>query len=134
MIRIALGTSVLIVITVLIFVFSIPHANTPGESGPAPLVIAPVVPGISIRDVYKKGAHTITGSLKVPNHCTTVSVESVLDGEPTKGILILLTVLEDEGICLQEKVERSFTTSIVAEEKMPIRVLINGTEATVTLL
>jgi hypothetical protein len=133
-VRIVLGILVLSIITIVIFVFSTPHANTPNETEPVLPVVTPAVPAVSMSDVYKKGTRTITGSFEVPTPCTVVSAESTLENEPTQRVLVLLTVLEDKGICLQEKTKQSFTTSIVAGEGLPIRVLVNGVEATTTLL
>jgi hypothetical protein len=131
-VRIALGLFVIIAVAVLIVTFPTPHDTAPVAPKPVTVETLAKKPVVPVRDIYKKGTHTITGSLDLPNPCSTVSVESMLEGEPPERILILLTVLTDEGICVQEKTATPFETSLTAPEGVPLRVLVNGSEASVT--
>lgn len=115
------------------FAFSVPRTR----DSIAPIALAPlppIVPSVALRDVFKKGSHTITGSIEVPNPCTTVQAEASLVGSAssTQNILLALTIPEDQGVCLQEKSTVKFSTAIIAPARLPIVTTVNGSAATTT--
>lgn len=92
------------------------------------------VPVVALRDSFKKGVHTITGSYTAPNACTTVSADASLSGDASSTILVALSVPEDSSICLQVPTDESFSATVSAPAHLPIQVTVNGVLATTTPL
>ncbi len=117
------------------FILSVPH--TRDISSQARLEEATTtVPDVSLRDVFKKGVHTLTGSIDAPNPCTTLSAAASLVGSAssTQSILVALSMPVDTGTCLQQVTSLTFSTTIVAPAHMPLTATVNGSPATVTAL
>ncbi|MFZ3043862.1 MAG: hypothetical protein WA058_02005 [Minisyncoccia bacterium] len=111
------------------FILSVPRTRDI-ESPESPSVAA-TVPAVTLRDSFKKGVHTITGSLMAPNACATASAEASLQGE--SGILIAVSLPEDSDICLEVPTRTTFTTTISAPARLPITATVNGETATTTV-
>lgn len=112
------------------FILSVPHTRDIQKPG-SPSVAA-IVPAVTLRDSFKKGVHTVTGSLMAPNACATVSAEaSLLQGD--SGILINVSLPEDSDICLQVPTRTTFTTTISAPARLPLSATVNGKAATTTV-
>ena len=117
-------------IILVIFLISAPHTrDITSKSSPA---TATTTPSVAIQDVYKKGVHTIMGSIKAPNVCTTVSAQATLvgDASSTESILVAITTPEDSGVCLEVPSDVQFSTTITAPLSIPITVTVNGVTAT----
>lgn len=114
------------------FVFSVPHTRDTGV--PVTESATTSIPVVTLRDSFKKGVHTITGSLTAKNACSAVRAEATLLGETssTDSILVALSVSEDSGLCLQVPTRVSFTTTVSAGARLPITVTVNGAAATTT--
>jgi len=117
------------------FIISVPRARDGVRPPAAEKKAAVSVPPIALKDVYKKGTHTITGSLVAPNACTTVSAAAELanDAAP-ESILVAVTLTPSEGVCLQLPTKLTFTTSVAAPADVPLTATVNGTVATTTML
>lgn len=118
----------------VIFVFSVPRTSeiaTPQKNDE----VVPA-PSVALRDVYKKGVHTITGSMLAPNACTFVNAESTLIGDESKpsGINLILTISGDDGVCLQVPTTITFSVSVKAPSGLPISATLNGVIASTTPL
>jgi hypothetical protein len=113
------------------FVLSAPHTRDIVEESPALIATTTVQSSVAIRDVFKKGTHTITGSLSAPNLCTSLTATTTL---VDKRIQVNISMPEDVGVCLQEISMLKFSTSVVAPVNTPIDVLVNGVTATTTSL
>lgn len=126
-------SAIVAVIILIGFVFSVPHTRDNGTL--AIESVATDIPVVTLRDSFKKGVHTITGSLQAPNACSVVAAEASLSDETsdTSGILVVLSVSEDSDICLQVPTRVSFTTAISAPARVPIVVTVDGTPATTSL-
>lgn len=129
------AAAVIIALIVAIgFMLSVPHTRdivgTPTNTSAAS------VPSVTLHDVFKKGLHTITGSLEAPNACTTVTAraEFLNNSSSTESILIKLSLPEDAGVCLQLPTQMNFSTTISAPAHLPISATVNGIEATTTVL
>jgi hypothetical protein len=98
------------------------------------LSVPSAVPSVVVRDVFKKSVHTLTGSIEMPNACTTLSVEASVQGNAstTEYILIAISMPDDAGICLQLPTNRDFNTTLSASADLPIIVTVNGAPATTT--
>lgn len=117
------------------FVLSVPHTRD-STLERASSIATPSVPVVAMRDVFKKGVHTITGSLSAPNACTAVSAKATLigDASSTENILVAISMPKDSGICLQKETVVKFSTTIAAPAKLPIVTSVNGVLATTTAL
>jgi len=133
--------SLLIVATIIAsiiivgFVLSVPHTrDIPAELSSEDAT--PRVSPVTVRDSFKKGMHTITGSIEVPDACTTVSAQAMLTGDAssTESILVDISTSEDSGICLERTTLRHFSTTIAAPAKLPVTATVNGMQATTTVL
>ena len=122
----------LIVASFLVSILRAQRAEAPGASV---LPIAETAQSaVSIKDTFKKGVHTISGSLVVPDACTTPIVDVVVGGDSSdpQSIIVDLAYPEDTGVCLQMPTSVSFSTNVTAPEGLPILVMVNGTIATTT--
>lgn len=129
-----LWTSAAIIALVIIvgFALSVPHTrDLPRPPGSETV---PTVPTVTINDSFKKGLHTITGSLIVANPCTIVTATASLVGSAssTQSILVAITMPEDTGVCLQEPVRVKFSTTIKADAGVPMQATVNDLSATTT--
>ena len=112
------------------FALSVPRARD-GALPPAAPVKEEKVPEVTVHDVYRKGMHTITGSLTAANACMSAQAEASLQGG---AILLNITMPEDTGVCLQEETTVRFSTTVTSPDTLPIRATVNGKEATTTEL
>ena len=116
------------------FALSVPHTRDVTE---APAVQrAASVPSVSLHDTFKKGLHTITGSIKAPNPCTSLSTDVTFNdaASTTAYILVKISMPEDSGVCLQQSADLTFSATVTAPAGTPITVLVNGSLATTTPL
>lgn len=120
------------------FVFSIPRTTEVETSQEAPPItqekFSTEIPVVSITDSYRRGVHTIKGSLVLPTPCTTLSAEARADtnASTTESITILLTAPTDSGVCLRLPERRAFSVSVEAPEGIPILVFVNEVAASTT--
>lgn len=128
--RLWTAATIIGIIVLLGFALSVPHTNDSEEI--LAVQSETTVPVVTVRDTFKKGLHTITGSVEAPNACTSVSAEASLSGEASSAESILITLImpTDEGICLQTPVRATFETTISAPAELPLVVIINGAVAT----
>ena len=124
-----------VIITVIIitgFVFSVPHTRDIPRVPEQSKVV--VVPPVTLHDVFKKGTHTITGSVEAPNACASVTAVASLvgDASSTQSILTAISMSDDTGVCLQLPTQIKFSTTIVAPIHLPLTATVNGSAATTT--
>jgi len=126
------AAAIIAVVIVAGFVLSVPHTRDVPET--SLLSAPPVVPSVIVRDAFKKGVHTLTGSIETPNACTTLSVEASVQGNAstTEHILVAISMPDDAGICLQLPTDRDFKTTLSAPADLPVIVTVNGAPATTT--
>ena len=130
-----LWTAATIIAVVIIggFLVSVPRASeVPEAAAPA---IEPAVPEVTLRDSYKKGVHTISGSIMAPTPCTLLTANARYAGSASttdEHIVVSLAMPSDTGVCLQVLTKVNFSTTIDAPADLPITVFVNGVEATTT--
>jgi len=132
--RLWTAAAIITLVLVISFILSVPHTRDVAE---APLLAATSsTPVVSMRDTFKKGVHTITGSLDVPNACTgAVATASVVgDASSTERVLVEISSPKDEGVCLQLPTEANFSITIEAPAGLPITATVNGITANTTNL
>lgn len=132
--RLWLSAAIIAFVVVIGFVLSVPHTRDVGKVAQGEDT-ATSVSEVTLHDSYKKGVHTISGSLVVPNACTNVIAEASLVGDSSapSGILVALSAPKDSGVCLQVPMPANFTVTITAPAHLPISATINGTAATTTV-
>jgi hypothetical protein len=115
------------------FALSVPHTRDVEQVLPPTEETS--VPLVTLHDAFKKGVHTITGSLEASNACAVLAAEAVLMGEATstESILIRLSLSEDVGVCLQVPTPMDFSVTISAPAGLPLSATINDSVASTTI-
>lgn len=113
------------------FALSVPRAKD-GSLPPKVEEVQESIPAVTVRDVLRKGVHTITGSLLAPTACTTVMAIASLVKE--EYILVSIEMPKDSGVCLEEETTLSFSTTLATPNTLPIKTTVNGKEASTTEL
>ncbi|MFA6519398.1 MAG: hypothetical protein WCT41_01070 [Candidatus Paceibacterota bacterium] len=130
--RLWIAAAIIAVAIFIGFVLSVPHTRDVGDSKFSQNA-APSVPSVSLRDSFKKGVHTITGSVEAPNACASASAKASLAGEGSESaILVALTLKDDGGVCLQVPTRVTFSVTISAPVDLAIIATVNGESATTT--
>lgn len=134
--RFWIAAGILGFVILISFFFSVPHTRDVALQKTVESHEAAILPRIALRDTYKKGVHTIVGTIEAPTACANVRAESALIGESstTQSILVSISMPDDEGVCLKLPTSFSFSTMIDAPPSLPIVVTVNGKPASATPL
>ncbi len=126
--RLAIG--VLIGIIAFSFFFSVPRTRDIVESTVLTTAMSEA-PDVSLQDVFKKGVHTLTGSVEAQNACANLSVEALHEdaGAPEAHIRVAITLTPYEGTCLQLPTRMRFSAQISAPAKLPVVATVNDRPA-----
>lgn len=132
--RLWTAATIIALIVVVGFVLSVPHTNEVSRQPELEKTAVPRVPTITLHDVFKKGVHTITGSITTPNACTTVIANATVVGSATstQKILLAISAPVDTGICLQEPTRIKFSATANASAGALIQATVNGVTASTT--
>lgn len=130
--RLYAAAAIILAIIVASFALSVPRTKDVAVRKAAEP--ASGVPPVTVRDSFRRGTHTISGTVEAPNACTAVSATATLEGDAdnTARILLAISMPEDSGICLQVPTHIPFEASVAAPSNVPITVHINGQPATTT--
>ncbi len=123
-----LAASAIIAVAIIIgFALSIPHARDGGVAV-LPAGAPTTTPVVAYRDAYRRGIHTITGSVLAPNSCTLVTATAtpITTGSSTSAIRLTLSMPADQGVCLQLPSTVTFSVQVKAPQNAPITATING--------
>ncbi len=133
--RLWLAATIIALALIIGFVLSVPRTRDVGDTA-LPRSVDVSVPSVALRDSFKKGVHTITGSIEAPNACTVVSANALFlnEASSTESILLEISLPEDSGVCLQIPTSISFSAAVNAPADLPIAVTVNGAPATTTAL
>jgi len=133
--RLWVSASIIALVVILGFALSVPHTRDVAKTAKT-LSMAPTTSPVALRDVFKKGTHTITGSLMAPDACSTASSQASLQGDAssTQSILVEIFLPEISGVCLQLPTKTSFQTILTAPANLPLFVTVNGITATTSTL
>lgn len=132
--RLWIAAGIIALAIIIGFAFSVPHTTRDTISKSSPLPVASV-PLVTVHDVFKKGVHTITGSLQAPNACTTVAAQATLLGDASSTgsrLRLALTMPIDSSVCLQLPTQVKFSTTVTAPAQLPITATVNGVVASTT--
>jgi len=131
--RLLIAATIIAALLAVSFFFSVPHTREVTlESVVSDATPAPVV---ELRDTFKKGVHTITGSLSAPNACASVSASALLtEASSTQAISVAVSMETDTDVCLQVPTKMNFSTTLTAPARLPLVVSVNGISATTTTL
>jgi len=131
--RLLFAAAIIGLLLIIGFVLSVPHTSEVTETFSAQHDT--LVPSVDLHDSFKKGVHTITGSLEVPNACASVTADATLvDASNTQNILVTLSLVPDSEMCLEIPTDVRFSTTITAPANLPIQATVNGSVASTTLL
>src|SRR3989344_4200202 len=133
--RLWAAAAIIASIVIVGFIISVPSVGD-GASVAKQAATATTVPTVTLRDTFKKGVHTITGSVDAPNVCSRASSNATLTGDAssTERIHVAITLSVDEGICLQVPTSLDFSTTVTGQAGLPITAAVNGMDATTTVL
>ncbi|MDE1919301.1 MAG: hypothetical protein KGH56_01235 [Patescibacteria group bacterium] len=127
--RLGAAASIIALVILVGFVLSVPHARE--VAAPQEQKSEASTPTVILRDTFKKGVHTISGSVEAPNACTSAgATASVAGASTTPSILVAISLPVDTGFCLQAPTQVSFQTTVAAPARLPISVTVNGEAAT----
>lgn len=126
--RLWVAASIIAFIVFIGFVLSVPHTRDVAVTQPFGDTTTNLSP-VTLYDTFKKGVHTITGSLEVPNACTIVSASATTVG---KSIRVAISTQADTGVCLQLPVRVNFSATVEAPAHLPLTTTVNGSLATTT--
>lgn len=131
--RLWISAAIIAFVILVTFVLSVPHTRNVGEKFIPPAEMVDV-PSVALHDTFKKGVHTISGSIEAPNACAKASAYATLTGNAstTQGILVVISVHGDSGICLQLPTQISFQTTISAPASLQLTATVNGAPASMT--
>ena len=84
-------------------------------------------PVVIVHDTYRKGVHTVNGTLMAPNACTFATAIATLVGSPSsQKIAVAVSLSPDVGVCLQLPQQIPFSTTLSAPSGLPIILTVNG--------
>lgn len=131
--RLWISSAIIAIVVLIAFALSVPHTRDVGVNA-VRLSETASAPSVLVRDSFKKGVHTISGSVEAPNACTSASATAtrVSDASGNESILITISMPSDSGICLQVPTHTSFQTTIEAPAHLPITASVNGALASTT--
>lgn len=130
--RLWISAAIIALIVLISFALSVPHTYDGMQPAETMRVLVP--PVVAVRDMFKKGTHTITGSIKAPDACTTVHAEANHIASSTDSIVVMISMPEDTGICLEVPTTLQFSTTVDAAAGLPITVIVDGVQASTTSL
>jgi hypothetical protein len=133
--RLWLAATIIALVIIIGFVLSVPHTSDLPVASTS-LVTEALVPEVTLRDVYKKGVHTITGSIMAPDACGTVTASASLVGSAstTQEILVAIELSDDPSVCLELPTRATFQATVTAPAQIPLSATVNGALATTTAL
>lgn len=131
--RLLVSSAIIVVAIVIIFIISVPRTSDV-EVISMVLPETETAPTVILRDSFKRGIHTISGSVEAPNACALVSASAELigDAQNGEGILVNISMQTDSEICLQIPTRISFETTIEAPNNLPISATVNGSLALIS--
>jgi hypothetical protein len=125
-----LGGSIAFVILAS-FLFSVPRTTEVAEAPPSSPEVE--VPRLTLKDTFRRGVHTLSGSVEAPNACAEVAASATYEESDTENAHILLaaTLTLTEGLCLEILTKIPFAATVSAPANTPIVATVNGVPTTV---
>ncbi len=133
--RLLVAATIIACVILAGFALSVPHTRDIVEkTSPQPATTP--TPSVALHDAFRRGTHTITGSVEAPTPCTSLSASATTTGtaSSTTGILVAVLMPADTGICLQQSTVLDFSATVAAPANLPITATVNGITATTTAL
>ncbi|MFA6278957.1 MAG: hypothetical protein WCS97_01675 [Candidatus Paceibacterota bacterium] len=133
--RLGIAAAIIALVLIIGFAFSVPHTrdvvHTPLASSETESI-----PPVKLHDTFKKGVHTITGTIEAPNACTTATASATLTGDAssTQSILVAIDMPKNTDVCLQLPTTANFSVTISAPAQTPITATVNDSIATTSVL
>ncbi|VAW32632.1 hypothetical protein MNBD_CPR01-290 [hydrothermal vent metagenome] len=123
---IALG----IIVFVVWSIYSSPHISNSTRKGHKEATTTPAISVlVSLKDIYHRGIHTITGAVVTPTPCYTVDAETKMVPSTTPPVIRLdLSIPPDTGRCLQLSATTTFSVKQKAKKDARLSTYINGVQ------
>ncbi len=114
----------IVVITAGIFFFATYEGAQVKEKVPTQ---ATTTPAVTLKDSFKKGIHTITGTVTVPTPCTEIDANAAVDSAQNPPVIqVNITTTASEGICLLRAENEAFTLKVTAPESATVVTSVDG--------
>jgi hypothetical protein len=132
--RYMLAAAIIAAIILIGFVIFTPHTRDLPSAASIAAAGEASVPAVTLSDAYRKGVHTLSGSLVAPTACTEASAQAATTTDATGAaeIAVAITMPQDSGVCLELPTTLTFSASVAAPAGLPIVVTVNGALATTT--
>ncbi|MDB5244742.1 MAG: hypothetical protein JWN18_612 [Parcubacteria group bacterium] len=131
--RLWLAAGIIALVIGVGFAISVPHTtrDTVQKSASQNATTTPIV---LLKDSYKKGIHTLSGSVTAPDACNTLATDAQLvgDASSTQSISVTLTLSSAPGVCLELPTVLKFSTTVTAPSGLPVTARVNGVAASTT--
>lgn len=131
--RLWVSATIIAFVILITFASSVPHTSEIDMKLPIQSEIVSA-PSVILHNSFKKGVHTISGSVEAANACSSVTASAALvsDASNVKNILVTISMSSDSGVCLQVPTQIDFKTTISAPADLPITATVNGVLASTT--
>lgn len=130
--RLWIAAAIIASVIIVSFLLLVPHTRDIAATTPPP--VSPTTPSVILHDAFKKGVHTITGSVEAPNACAVVTAQASLESGVARAesIRVALSLENAAGVCLQVPTRVSFSTTFAAPAHLPLTATVNGLAASTT--
>ncbi len=130
--RIWISAGIIAAVVLVGFALSVPHTRDVPHA-PA-TTTASTTPAVTLHDAYRRGTHTLTGTIVAPDACSVVSADATLvgDASSSQSIALSISMPPDSGVCLMLPTVMPFSATLSAPAQLPVTVTVNGEAATTT--
>ncbi len=130
--RIWISAGIIAAVVLVGFALSVPHTRDVPHAPTA--ATASTTPAVTLHDAYRRGMHTLTGTILAPDACSVVSADATLvgDASSSQSIALAISMPPDSGVCLILPTVMSFSATLSAPAQLPVTVTVNGAAATTT--
>jgi hypothetical protein len=133
--RVWSAAAVIGAVLIIGFVLSVPEVRDLGTKLDGSTA-ASSTPMVYVHDVYKKGTHTISAEIQLPDACAIISGEADVTPGSASGtpdlVNLTLSAPPDSGICLEEPATTTLSFTAAADADALITASINGNDASTT--
>ena len=129
--RLWAAATVMAIVIIGVCIVSLPHTKNLSTPTASRAEASSTEPVVTLQDVYRKGVHTLSGTLQAPDACTFATASATLIGatSSSQSIVLAISMPADVGVCLQLPQPTAFSTTLSAPQGLPIAVTVNGATA-----
>lgn len=134
--RLWISAAIIAGIVLVVFAFSVPHTRDLGAEESLKQE-APAAPAVSLEDSFRRGTRSFSGSVPVSSACSSATAEALFAGDASSTpphIVLSISTIEPEGVCLRLPGTAEFSASLEAPEEATLEVRVNGATTTILAL